>query len=80
MHKILTTKEHLLQQIVDSGHSKQFSKLHLLNHLPGNALQWRKHQQNLPKAPPGVILSIVDVVFQVNLNLVTETLDFLRIS
>lgn len=80
VYKILIIEEYFLQQIVDFGYFKQFSKLYLFNYLLGNVLQWRKYQQNFFKAFFGVILSIVDVVFQVNLNLVTEIFDFLRIS
>ena len=36
--KVPTSEEHLLQQVVDLGHPKEFDELDLLDHLPGDAL------------------------------------------
>lgn len=34
-----TSKQHLLQQVVNLGHAKEFDELNLFDHLPGDALQ-----------------------------------------
>lgn len=35
---IITSKKHLLQEVVDLGHPEQLNELDLLDHLPGDAL------------------------------------------
>lgn len=60
-------------------HSEQLGELDLLDHLPRDALQRRQAQQQLPEAPAAVVLAVADVVLQIDLDLVAELLDFLRL-
>lgn len=59
--------------------SEQFGELYLLDHLPGDALQRRQTQQQFAEPPAPVVLTVADVVLQVDLDLVTELLDLLRL-
>lgn len=76
----LTSKKHFLEQVVDLGHSEELDKLNLLDHLPGDALQRGQQQQQLSEATPGIVLPVIDVVFQADLDLVAHALDLSRVA
>lgn len=63
LNRVRTSQQHLLQQAVDPGHTKQLHKLDLLYHLPGDALQRGQQEEDVAEPASGVVLAIVDVVF-----------------
>lgn len=78
--RMVTSKKHFLQQVVNLGHAKEFDELDLLNHLPSDALQCWQQQEQLSKAAPGVVLPVVDVVLQADLDLVSHPFDLSRVT
>lgn len=71
----LTAQQHLLEQVVDLHHPEELHELDLLDHLPGDALQRGQQQEQLPEAPAGVVLPVVDIVLQAQLHLEPHVLD-----
>ncbi|KAG9353014.1 hypothetical protein JZ751_017590 [Albula glossodonta] len=71
---LLTSKEHLLQQVVDLHHPEELDELDLFDHLPGDALQCGQQQKQLAKAAARVVLPVVGVVLQAHLHLVAHAL------
>lgn len=78
--QVLTSQQHLLQQVVNLSHAKELDELDLLYHLPGDALQHGQQQQQLPEAAPRVVLPVVDVILQAHLHLVPHPLDLGRVT
>lgn len=65
----VTSKEHLLQQVVYLGQAAELNELELLDHLPGDALQGGQQEEQLPETTPRVVLPVVNVVLQAHLHL-----------
>lgn len=77
---MLTSEEHLLQQVVDLGQTEQLGHLDLLDHLPGDALEAGQDQEDLAVAAARVVLAVVDVIFEVDLDLVAHGLDLAGVT
>lgn len=61
--KELTSQQHFMQEVVYLGQAAELNELELFNHLPGDALQGWQQKQELSKTTPGVILTVINVVF-----------------
>lgn len=75
-----TSEQHLLEQAVDVRHAEQLGELDLLDHLPGYGLESRQGEQDLAEAAAALVLSVADVVLQVDLDLVAQRLDAARLA
>lgn len=60
--------------------TEKFSELNLLNHLPSDRLKSGQRKEQFTETPSAVVLSVADVVFEVNLDLETQLLDAVRIT
>ena len=67
-----------MDQTIDFGSSKQFRELNLFDQLPSNALQRWQKQENLSKPAPRVVLSVIDVVLEAGLHLMSQCLHSIR--
>ncbi len=62
-----------MQQVVYLSQAAQLNELELFDHLPGDALQGGQQEQKLSKTTPGVVLTVINVVLQIHLDLHTHT-------
>lgn len=61
-----------MQQVVYLGQATELNELELFDHLPCDALQGGQQEQELSKTTPGVILTVINVIFQAHLDLHTD--------
>lgn len=72
---LLTSKQHLLQQIINDNQSVVLSHLDLVHQQPCDALQTGQRQQYLAEPTAGLVLTVAHVVFHVHLHLKSYGLD-----